>query len=59
MRDYQIFSYEIQSRSLLTDVDADVVIVGALVNPKGDEEGKEKIILMNTTDQIINLISVY
>lgn len=38
-----------------TDVDGDVVIVGALVNPKGDEEGKEKVILMNTTDQAINL----
>lgn len=38
-----------------TEVDGNVVIVGALVNPKGDEEGKEKIILMNTTDQVINL----
>ncbi|NIJ54538.1 DUF2278 family protein [Dyadobacter arcticus] len=38
-----------------TDVDGDVVIVGALVNPKGNEEGKEKVILMNTTDEPISL----
>ena len=38
-----------------TGADGDVVIVGALVNPKGNEEGKEKVILMNTTDQEIDL----
>jgi uncharacterized protein YukJ len=38
-----------------TDVDGDVVIVGALVNPKGNEQGKEKVILMNTTDEDIDL----
>jgi uncharacterized protein YukJ len=36
-------------------VDGDVVIVAALVNPKGQEAGKEKVILLNTTDQDISL----
>ena len=37
------------------DVDNEVVIVGALVNPRGDEEGKEKVILLNTTENDIVL----
>lgn len=38
-----------------TPVDGNVVIVGALVNPKGNEAGKEKVILLNTTDKAISL----
>ncbi|GAB3957417.1 hypothetical protein GCM10028805_50080 [Spirosoma harenae] len=38
-----------------TEVDGDVVIVAALVNPKGNEVGKEKVILLNTTDESISL----
>lgn len=36
-------------------VDGEVVIVAALVNPKGSEAGNEKIILVNTTDADIAL----
>ncbi len=36
-------------------VDNDVVIIAALVNPKGEEQGKEKVILLNTTDADISL----
>ena len=36
-------------------VDGDVVIAAALVNPKGSEVGKEKVILLNTTDADIAL----
>ncbi|GAB2538321.1 DUF2278 family protein [Spirosoma aerophilum] len=36
-------------------VDGKVVIVGALVNPKGNETGKEKVILMNTLDEAVSL----
>jgi uncharacterized protein YukJ len=36
-------------------VDGDVVIIAALVNPKGNEKGKEKVILLNTTDEAISL----
>jgi uncharacterized protein YukJ len=36
-------------------IDGNVVIIGALVNPKGNERGKEKVILMNTTDADISL----
>lgn len=36
-------------------VDNQVVIVGALVNPKGVESGKEKVILMNTTSETASL----
>ncbi len=38
-----------------TIVDGDVVIIAALVNPKGDEAGREKVILLNTTDADISL----
>lgn len=38
-----------------TSLDGDVVIVAALVNPKGNEAGNEKIILVNTTDEAISL----
>ena len=38
-----------------TQVDGEVVIVAALVNPKGNEAGKEKVILVNTTDEDISL----
>ncbi|MVM35310.1 DUF2278 family protein [Spirosoma sp. HMF4905] len=38
-----------------TPVDGEVVIVAALVNPKGNEAGKEKVILVNTTDEDISL----
>lgn len=38
-----------------TEVDNDVVIAAALVNPKGPEAGKEKVILLNTTDADISL----
>ncbi|QHW00704.1 DUF2278 family protein [Spirosoma endbachense] len=38
-----------------TSVDGIVVIVAALVNPKGNEVGKEKVILVNTTDEAISL----
>ena len=38
-----------------TPVDGEVVIVAALVNPKGKEAGKEKVILVNTTDGAISL----
>ncbi len=37
------------------EIDDSVVIVAALVNPKGDEAGKEKVILLNTTDEAIAL----
>lgn len=36
-------------------VDNGVVIIAALVNPKGEEQGKEKVILLNTTDVDISL----
>ena len=36
-------------------VDGDVAIVAALVNPKGNESGKEKVILLNVTDEDIAL----
>lgn len=36
-------------------LEQDVVIVGALVNPRGDEDGKEKVILLNTTENDIEL----
>lgn len=38
-----------------TLTDGDVVIIGALVNPKGEEKGKEKVLLLNLTDQAIAL----
>lgn len=38
-----------------TTTDNDVVIIGALVNPKGNEDGKEKVILLNTTENDISL----
>jgi uncharacterized protein YukJ len=38
-----------------TIIDGDVVIIAALVNPKGEEVGKEKVILLNTTDADISL----
>ena len=36
-------------------VDGEVVIIAALVNPKGNEAGNEKVILVNTTDADISL----
>ena len=36
-------------------VDGDVVIIAALVNPKGNEAGQEKVILLNSTDMDISL----
>lgn len=36
-------------------VDNSVIIIAALVNPKGEEKGKEKVILLNTTDSDISL----
>ncbi len=38
-----------------TPVDGEVVITAALVNPKGNEIGNEKVILLNTTDSPITL----
>lgn len=38
-----------------TILENEVVIVGALVNPRGNEEGKEKVILLNTTENDIPL----
>jgi uncharacterized protein YukJ len=38
-----------------TNHDGDVAIVAALVNPKGKEAGKEKVILLNTTANAISL----
>lgn len=38
-----------------TRVDGEVVIIAALVNPKGNEAGNEKVILLNTTDEAISL----
>jgi uncharacterized protein YukJ len=38
-----------------TSVDGDVVIVAALVNPKGSEAGNEKVILLNTLDEARSL----
>ncbi|RYF57057.1 MAG: DUF2278 family protein, partial [Cytophagaceae bacterium] len=38
-----------------TPVDGEVVIVAALVNPKGNEVGSEKVILVNTTEADISL----
>ncbi|QMW04595.1 DUF2278 family protein [Spirosoma foliorum] len=38
-----------------TQLDGEVVIVAALVNPKGNEAGKEKVILINVTDTDISL----
>lgn len=40
---------------VVTPADGEVVIVAALVNPKGNEAGKEKVILVNTTDEDIYL----
>lgn len=36
-------------------VDNSVIIIAALVNPKGEERGKEKVILLNTTDSDVSL----
>jgi uncharacterized protein YukJ len=36
-------------------VDNSIIIIAALVNPKGEERGKEKVILLNTTDADIEL----
>jgi uncharacterized protein YukJ len=36
-------------------VDGEIVITGALVNPKGNESGKEKVILLNTTSRAFSL----
>jgi uncharacterized protein YukJ len=38
-----------------TPVDGEVVIAAALVNPKGNEVGNEKVVLLNTTDTPISL----
>lgn len=38
-----------------SEVDNEIVIVGALVNPRGAEDGKEKVILLNTTENNIPL----
>ncbi|GAB3807473.1 hypothetical protein GCM10028819_44400 [Spirosoma humi] len=40
---------------VVTPIDGDVVIVAALVNPKGNEAGNEKVILLNMTDDAIAL----
>ena len=36
-------------------VDGSVVIAAALVNPKGSDVGKEKVVLLNTTDTAVSL----
>lgn len=36
-------------------IDNSIVIIAALVNPKGEEKGKEKLILLNTTDIDVSL----
>ncbi|PRY34184.1 uncharacterized protein YukJ [Spirosoma oryzae] len=38
-----------------TPVDGEVVIAAALVNPRGNEAGNEKVILLNTTDSPVSL----